>query len=439
MKFSWPQLALTGLPIGAGFEANFYIGDSERDPYAMILYVCEDPRDMLIKINAPYMDYYRLIQLVAAAMEKEIPKANVDMFSFKDVFIYSSMGATFGGEHYPAGFRLKGMVVVCGHEAAMDCSLTTEGFHLKAWLQTFELGPLKVGGDVQLPEKQGTFALLEMDLSLERQSFLLNGFVEIFNVRAAVDIHVEIMPKPTFYFNFELQWSDLLMIKSKAEMAKTDNMKNPRAASWIVSAELEQNIISQIAKSLSTALEAVHKAAQAKIDGVKANVAEAEKKYKAAIEEAQNALNAQRESLKKENDELDRKLDELERKSAKGEAEHQWKINQAKAEETKNIQEAKDTRDRKLEEKRGDIRGKESSLRNEESDGRNQNNNAVSNREQKKQAFMAKFGDAEAAIERARNGVRRADGKSFSSVHMQAKLSDIPVLCRFSEQPSKRH
>lgn len=100
------------MPVGAGFEGGFYIGDSEKDPYSMALYVCEDPRDMLIKVTAPSMDYYKLIEFLAAAMDRQIPTTEIEIFSFRDVLIYASMGATFGGEHYPAGFRLKGMIIV---------------------------------------------------------------------------------------------------------------------------------------------------------------------------------------------------------------------------------------------------------------------------------------------------------------------------------------
>ena len=377
----------------------------------MVLYVCEDPRDMLIKVTAPHMDYWKLVSLVAAAMENEIPSSNVEMFSFKDVLMYASLGASFGGDHYPAGFRLKGIVIVCGHEAAMDCSLTTEGLRLKAWLQTFELGPLKVGGDVQIPGKLGSFALFDMELSLERQAFVLNGFVELFDLRAAVDVHVEILPNPTFFFFLELQWSNLLHIKAKAEMTNKANINNPKSAEWTVSAELEQNIISEIAKSLSTALEAVHKAAKAKLDSAKASVDEAEKKYKAAIEEAQKALDARKEMYKKENDELDHKMDMLESDTAAGKAERQKKLDREKIRETKDVQEARGSRDRKLEEKRVDVSNNEGRLNDEVANGQNENNNAVSEREQKKQAFMSKFGDAEAAIERARSEVHRADGK----------------------------
>ena len=193
------------MPVGAGFEGGFYIDNNENDPYSMVLYVCEDPRDMLIKIMEPSMDYYQLVRLVAAVMDRQVPTTDIEIFSFKDVLIYASLGATFGGEHYPAEFRLKCMITVYNHEAAMDCSLTTEGFYLKAWLQTFELGPLKVGGDVQIAGKRGTFLLLEMNLSLEKQVFFLNGFIEIFSLRAAVDVHVQILPTPIFYFRFELQ------------------------------------------------------------------------------------------------------------------------------------------------------------------------------------------------------------------------------------------
>ena len=170
----------------------------------------------------------------------------------------------------------------------------------------------------------------------------------------------------------------MLKIKAKAEMIKKDKLKNSRTADWTVNAEFEQSIVWEISKSIQTALEAVHKVAQEKIDGVKAIVAEAEKRYKAAIEDVQKFLDDKRAALDKANNEIDRRLIELKQSTAKGKAECQAHVNNAKMNETKNVQNAKNEKERELEEKCGDVRSQETKLRDVERSSQDQNNEAVS-------------------------------------------------------------
>ncbi|RAH68427.1 ATP-binding protein [Aspergillus aculeatinus CBS 121060] len=409
LKFNWAQLAASGLPVGAGIKGSLYLDDNVDKPYDLVLYICEDPRDMVIKAEAPAMDYTEIIQFVAAAMDTQIPTTDVTLFRFQDVLIYASMGATFGGEHYPAGFRFKGGLTICDHEAAMDASLTTEGLRLKAWLQTFRLGPLSVGGDVVLPGKEGTFALLDMELTRERQAFVLNGFVELFDLRAAVDVHIQLLPAPIFYFTFEMQWSTLLAIKAKAEMiGGTKLMCNPREASWEVSAEFEQTIIQEMARSLERALKAVHEKVEAKINGAKQAVADAERVYKEKIAKAQAALEEERAKYQAENDRLDQELDRLERETQARSAVHRDAVFKKKKEESSAVAEAETVRDHTIHEASAEVQEKERALNNEESRGTREHNDAISDRERRRQEFMAKFGDAEAAVRRARDNVANA-------------------------------
>ncbi|PYI14935.1 hypothetical protein BO99DRAFT_436890 [Aspergillus violaceofuscus CBS 115571] len=409
LKFNWAQLAASGLPIGAGIKGSLYLDNKADKPYELVLYICEDPRDMIIEAKAPSMDYTEIIQFVAAAMDTKIRTTDVTLFRFQDVLIYASMGATFGGEHYPAGFRLKGGLTICDHEAAMDGSLTTEGLRLKAWLQTFRLGPLSVGGDVVLPGTPGTFALLDLELTRERQAFVLNGFVELFDLRAAVDVHIQLLPAPIFYFNFEMQWSTLLAIKAKAEMVGGAHfMRNPREASWQVSADVEQTIVQEMARSLERALKAVHEKVEAKINGAKQAVADAERVYKEKIAEAQAELEKARAQYQAENDRLDQELDRLERETQAQSAVHRDAVLEKKKEESSAMAEAETVRDHTIHEANAEVQEKERALNNEESRGTRQHNDAISDRERRRQQFMAKFGDAEAAVQRARDNVANA-------------------------------
>lgn len=403
--------------MGAGIVGSFYLGEIKpANAYEMALYVCENPKDMLIKVNAPSMDYYKLVQFVGAIMEKKVPAIDMKILELKDVLIYASLGVTFAGDYYPAGLRFKGRIIVFDHEAGMDCSLTTEGFHLKAWLQTIELGPLKIGGNVTLPDKPGvTFAVLELELNLEKQIFSLNGFIELFNLRASIDLCIQLLPTPMFYFDFQLRWSDLLSIKAQAMMvSKTEEKsltKKLSNADWTINVEIEQRIIQNMVETIRQALKALHEAVQAKINQAQHTVAAAEAKYKADIEAAQKRLDVKRLEYKKKNDALDGEIANLDRTSAIEKSSLQQSISEAKIEETKKVQDARFARDKQLDEKKNDVKETENNLNNHETIGRNQENNALSDRERKKQNFMAKFGNAQDSIRRAKDDVNGASSK----------------------------
>ena len=407
--------------MGAGILGSFYVGEvNPGNAYEMAFYVCENPKDMLIKVNAPSMNYYKLIELIAAVMDEKIPAMDANILEFKDVLIYSSLGVTFAGDYYPPGFRFKGRIIVFDHEAGMDCSLTSEGFHLSAWIQTFELGALKIGGNATLPDRPGlTFALLEMEMNMQKQKFFMSGYIEIFDLRASIDVYMQLLPTPIFYFDFQLQWSNLIKIKAQAMMVSMTEEKSLTKklanADWTINVEIEQRIILEMTETLQEALKAFHEATQLKLNQAQQAVDNAEARYKADIEAAQKDFEAKRIVYKKKNDALDAQIAALDGATAAHKASLQGCINDAKINETGKVQEACLARDRKLDEKKNDVTTMEKNLKNEELNGQNQENHALSDRESKKHDFMAEFGDAEDSIRRARDDVHRANGK-YSSI-----------------------
>ncbi|KAF2131814.1 hypothetical protein P153DRAFT_395115 [Dothidotthia symphoricarpi CBS 119687] len=415
LSFNWVQLATTGTPMGGGILASFYIGEIiPANAYTKGLYICENPKDMLIKVDAPLMDYYKLIEFVGAVMDRKVPATDMQILQLKDVEIYASLGVSFANEYFPAGFRFKGTIIVFDHEAGMDCSLTTEGFRLKAWLQTIELGPLKIGGNVALPHKPGvTFAVLDFELNLKTQKLFLSGFVEIFSLRASIDLYIQLMPDPAFYFNFQLKWSDLLNIKAQAFMVSNTQEKNLSkrlaSADWTIDVAIEQTIIQQMVETIRKALEKIHEAAKAKIESAQKSVAETEAKYKAAIEVAQASLTAKSLELKKRNNALDLQIAALDQDTAKGTRSRQQDIDAAKIHETNDVQNAAITRDKKLSEKNNEINSAQNALNDKERNGRDETNNVQSKREGSKQDFVAKFGNAEESIHNAINNVKEAE------------------------------
>jgi hypothetical protein len=324
---------------------------------------------------------------------------------------------------------------VFDHEAGMDCSLTTEGLRLKAWLQTIELGPLSIGGTMTLPDKPGvTFALLDLELSMTTQKFILNGFVKIFNLSASIDLHIQLMPDPAFFFNFELLWSDLLSIKAKAFMISKGEEKSLSRklanADWTIDVAIEQQIIHRMVETIRTALEKFHAAVKAKIAVAHGAVAAAEAEYKAGIEEAQKTLISKRSEYNRRHNELDDKIAALEREANSGMSARNKDIQDAKTNETKSTQEARLERDRKVYEKENEVNAKRNEYEHQEQKGRHDENAALSARELRKQDFYAKFGEADASLQRALNELSNAN-RSVDSIrgeidHVEWQLKNGP-------------
>lgn len=265
-----------------------------------------------------------------------------------------------------------------------------------------------------MSDKPGTYALLEMNLDAARQSFLMNGYIKVFDLEVSVDVHCQLMPEPEFYFYFLLKWSELMEIRLHAEMIrKTKNsISDPGSADWTVSAKFEQHIIEELERSVQKALEAVHKRIQDGLNIATASVKQAERQYKEAIEKAQRVLDEKRAEYERENNLLEEKLRELDRATTAGKKDRKMLIEEACAESSRQEADATIEMERKLAPERPKLRNKEKTLNEEQAKGDRERNNKLSERDRRRQEFYARFGDAEASLQRARETFTGAEGKN---------------------------
>ena len=407
----WTQLALTGLPSRLEMKSLFYLRQSKHDPYSMVLKVGETPKDTLIQIDAPKLDYSQIIEFVAATMELPISMAAGQLLEFKDVRINASTGCTLGTETYPAGFRFQGVVSICDHEAGMDCSLTTAGLHLKAWVPSFELGHLKVSGPVVLPDEKATFAPLELVITSEKQAFDLVGSLDIFALKAAVDIHCQFMPNPEFYFDFQLAWSTLVSLELHAEMIGSQYIQDPGKADWTVSAKFQQTIIAEVTQSIKEALKSAHEAAQAGIKGLKDKLAQEEEEYKAVLQRAEDDLIEKSTAYDVENSELQRRIDALEAKTKSGEVALRSAITAAETQKLLSDVEAKNRRDMSKAREEASVREKETEYNATKTTWDGKKNSAIISRDDSQRDFSSRFGNANSDLDRALSILESAKGE----------------------------
>ena len=139
---------------------------------------------------------------------------------------------------------------------------------------------------------------------------------------------------------------------------------------------------------------------------------------------------SKRSEYNRRHNELDDKIAALEREANSGMSARNKDIQDAKTNETKSTQEARLERDRKVYEKENEVNAKRNEYEHQEQKGRHDENAALSARELRKQDFYAKFGEADASLQRALNELSNAN-RSVDSIrgeidHVEWQLKNGP-------------
>ena len=387
----WAQLAATGLPSELGLSGTLSLDrdTSKEKTYGMTVNLSENPMDFIIIINATSLSYPDLVDIASALTSTEIPAGDVPGASFRNLEVYASLGGSFGSQSYPPGLRMRGVMSMNGKEAFFNCDISMSGLKLMACVPSFEVGCLKLTGEKDLPDLadwpvamqqlsaeklsngdadaralvasqhcQGKYALLDLQVTLAKQYFILNGKIEIFGLVAYADIDCQYKPTPKFSFDFKLQWNDLIKLELHAKMLGNKYLDRPRDADFEVSAVFEQTIIRQIIETLTSVLKTTSKSLTEGVGAVKAEVEALEKKKREVfekaigkLEEAEKDLASEKQGIEQRmNDNKQRTLDQsrkLEEEKAKIEARKQERQREANEKREKEKREARDRKNQR--------------------------------------------------------------------------------------------
>lgn len=430
----WATLLSTGAIDSFGLGGRFAL---DKDEFTCEMRLGANPTQTLVNIQAPKLDLPQLCKFIAAVMDKEIVTPDVNFFGMYDVQIYVSSGCSWFDTWYPKGFKYKGLIKLWDFQASMDAELSTSGFHCLTKIKGFELGPLKLTG--ALPGEQD--ASMEITLNPLKQSIYLSGRIEIFNLSCACFVDCQWMPNPKFVFDFELQWSAGLLIKVHAEMHERTKQNggkdlttgkeitaHPGGADWEIYALMEQSIIAQVKQGILSAIDSTHQAMEKGIKGAMDAVEREKEAYEKRCREAQAKLDA---AYKAQQDEIDRldleiesaktRLNEVKQSNEIYTANERAKCSATRAQAEKNrasrLENKAEARRRADEEKLNQERNKEWQLQ----EARNKRNNA-------KDTFFSKFGDADAAVQRALRELRDAehevDRLRWDADQLEHRISD---------------
>ena len=395
----WAQLAATGLPSGLGLSGTLSLDrDTSREKtYGMTVNLSENPMDFIIIINATSLSYTDLVDIASALTSTEIPAGDVSEASFKDLEVYASLGGSFGSQSYPPGLRMRGVMSMNGKEGFFNCDISMSGLKLMACVPSFKLGCLELTGEKDLPDLgdwpvvmqqlsakkpsngdadatvlvasqqyQGKYALLDLQVTLAKQYFVLNGKIEIFGLVAYADIDCQYKPTPKFSFEFKLQWNDVIKLELHAQMLDSKYLDRPRDADFEVSAVFEQTIVQQIIMTLTSVLKTTSKSLTEGVGAVIAEVEALEEKKRELFEKAIEKLEEAEEDLASEkqgieqkmNDNKQRTLDQsrrFEEEKAKIEARKQERQREANEKREKAKREARDRKNQREAEENANV------------------------------------------------------------------------------------
>ncbi|KAK5652026.1 hypothetical protein OQA88_10929 [Cercophora sp. LCS_1] len=460
VEIIYEQFLATGTPSGIGFEGGFSVAGSspedETDRYEVAFNLGTNPKETLVKVKATRLESSQIINLVNAVAELDIDKPEREIIRFEDVNVYASpLGCIIGTRVFPPGFVVQGKAFILDKKVEIDCRVGSEGLKLKGEVEGFQLGPLKVRGGKRVDGTQAENALIDFEITKQRQYFEVSGSVALWDLEASVFVKAQIVPDPELEFNFELGWSNLLrfqvdgkLIKPEAPSLEDGQGKNAVAektdAGQLVNLEdcdfqlhavLEQRILTEISEAMqkwfSSAQASVHEGideAKRKVDeaklafeqaceAAKQEVAKTRAKFDAAMEDAQAGLREKEEECRQARLANERYIIEEERRA------------------DEHIQAAIGDLNGKQKAFEDDMEEKKRDLAQKQRDGDDAINGSVRELQGARESLQRGFGDAIGALESAQARVNAEEWRVKEAQDRLDEAVDDLDDCYFWEAP----
>jgi hypothetical protein len=204
-----------------------------------------------------------------------------DFLEFEEVKFYISTGVTIGTLSYPAGFSFEADLKIFGAELRAAVAVTVSSVVVTGSIPQLNVGPLEIKG------LEGRDVTLDLELGIATQNLTVDGMFEFLGAEVALFLDLEILPKPTFKFDFVLHFTELLTFEVDATMLGATNLKNFDALDFQLHALFEQHLLEYVSEQLVMLLEIAKKKTKEEIQEANSAVTAAENKYLSDINTAQ--------------------------------------------------------------------------------------------------------------------------------------------------------
>ncbi|KAG8735240.1 hypothetical protein FRC10_010828 [Ceratobasidium sp. 414] len=386
----------TGLPTSFSFAGGLMVG---RTKGQVAVQISENPSQELLEGEIKNFGIQDLVTFTRQITELDIPMPP-DFIDFQDVKLYMSSGVTLGTMTYPAGFSFKAALILFGAQIYASAAVTGGVLKLSGSIDNLAIGPLHITGQ---KSKQAT---LDLQVGSTMQLLKVDGAIEFLGAYIGLTVNLEILPKPTFSFNFTLQFTDLLIFTVDARMiGDTVDLKNLSGLNFSLHAMFEQHLVEHIRDQVVASLETLKRRTDDAIQGAEMKVQQEEKAVLDRIDDAKAKLDAAYQSWiehsKKVHAESQTSIDSYteQRRTLRANVDNERHTFNAKLKGAEGaVQHANADRAAKL-------RAAEAEVARQESKWKADVASAEAKLEEAKRYMQKKFGSAEADIEAAKHKV----------------------------------
>jgi len=180
------------------------------------------------------------------ALQQKALNALPDSLAINKLELYiAPKGGSIGKIIFEPGFGFECNMVIFDKKVKVKAKINDDGIIVKGEIDGFKIGFLEVKGKV------GKNLLLDLELTKEKQSFLFDGCIILFNdIKAAAYIKIN---KEQIYFDFDMQFTELLTFK--VEGKSIGDSKNPETLDFELRAKLENKIFDYLKDEMPKLLE----------------------------------------------------------------------------------------------------------------------------------------------------------------------------------------
>ncbi|KAG9119488.1 hypothetical protein FRC07_005468 [Ceratobasidium sp. 392] len=271
----------TGLPTKFSFAGGLAIGETEGQ---VAVEVSDNPSQELLSGEIKKFGIQDLVKFARAITEVDIPMVP-DFIDFQDIKLYMSTGVTLGTETYPAGFSFKAALLLFGAKINASAEVTGGVFKASGSIDNLSVGPLHITG------QHGKKATLDLEVGSTTQQLKVDGAIEFLGAYIGLTLDLEIMPHPTFSFDFILHFTSLLTFMVEARMIGEEaNLKDLSGLNFSLHAVFEQHLVEHIRDQVVASLETLKHRTDEAIHTAEEKVQQEEQKLQDGINDAKQRL-----------------------------------------------------------------------------------------------------------------------------------------------------
>lgn len=325
----YQQFLTTGTPSTFGFVGGLALGEVIAQ---MAMKISVNPSDQILFGKLEKLSPDNLVAFINDATSVGIPKHAIpDFFDIKDLELYlAPNGGSIGTIQFEPGFSFTGDLVLFGEEISLYARLSDSGIEAEGSIEKLELGPLTIQG------KSGGDAELDLELTLAKQSVLLDGEIQIFGT--GVGIFADVSTSGV-EFSFEQTFLDLASYtvegKSKGNIKKPESLDFSLLAAF--NSQITAYLKNDLTKKIKTAINVVDK----DISQAEKDVSNAEKAYKSDYNKAKSEVDSAQRAADKLLKSLQSDLNKEKKKHKKNIADAKKDIDKAEKEYNKALNDVK--------------------------------------------------------------------------------------------------